>query len=70
MLESNDGRVIGIEVKSSTTARAEQFRHLEHLHRLAGGRFHHGYVLYTGQRILPFGDRLTALPISSLWSNR
>jgi uncharacterized protein len=68
--ESNDGRVVGIEVKSSTTASAEHFRHPEHLRRLAGRNFHHGYVLYTGQRILPFGDRLTALPISSLWSNR
>jgi uncharacterized protein len=69
VLESNDGRVVGIEVKSSTTARTEHFRHLEHLRRLAGRNFHHGYVLYTGKRMLPFGDRLTALPISSLWSD-
>jgi predicted AAA+ superfamily ATPase len=36
VLEANDGRVVGIDVKSSTTARAEDFRHLEHLRRLAG----------------------------------
>jgi uncharacterized protein len=70
VLEANDGRVVGIEVKSSTTARAEDFRHLEHVSRLAGRNFHHGYVLYTGQRTLPFGDRLTALPISNLWKDR
>lgn len=38
--------------------------------RLAGTSFHHGYVLYTGHRALPFGDRLTALPISNLWADR
>ncbi len=70
VLEANDGRVVGIEVKSSTTARAEDFRHLEHLRRLAGKNFHHGYVLYTGQSALPFGDRLSAIPISNLWSHR
>jgi uncharacterized protein len=70
VLEANDGRVVGIDVKSSTTARAEDFRHLEHLRRLAGKNFHHGYVLYTGQSALPFGDRLSAIPISNLWTHR
>jgi uncharacterized protein len=70
VLEANDGRVVGLEVKSSTTARAEDFRHLEHLRRLAGKNFHHGYVLYTGERALPFGDRLTAIPVCNLWANR
>ena len=26
-----------------------------------------GFVLHTGQRRLPFGDRLMALPVSNLW---
>ncbi len=28
-----------------------------------------GYVLYTGQQTLPFGDRLRALPIDALWNS-
>ena len=27
-----------------------------------------GYVLYTGQQTLPFGDGLRALPIDALWN--
>ena len=69
-LESDDGRVVAIEVKSSTTARAEDFHHLEHLRRALGPRFQHGLVVYTGSRVLPFGDRLTALPIGTLWADR
>ncbi len=26
-----------------------------------------GYVLYTGQETLSFGDRLRAMPISAVW---
>ena len=34
-----------------------------------GSRFVAGYVLYTGQQTLPFGDRLRALPIDALWDS-
>jgi hypothetical protein len=27
-----------------------------------------GYVPYTGQQTLPFGDRLRAIPIDALWN--
>ena len=33
-----------------------------------GSRFVAGYVLYTGQQTLPFGNRLRAIPIDALWS--
>jgi hypothetical protein len=37
---------------------------------LVGGLGHRlaGYVLYTGQQTLPFGNRLRALPIDALWN--
>ena len=40
---------------------------LRHLAQRLGTRFIAGYVLYTGQQTLPFGDRLRALPIDALW---
>jgi hypothetical protein len=33
-----------------------------------GDSFTSGVVLYTGDRVLPFGDRLTAMPVSALWA--
>lgn len=67
VLEAADGRVVGVEVKSSETVRAEDFAGLRHLETKAGARFHHGIVLYAGSRTLGFGERLTATPIDSLW---
>jgi uncharacterized protein len=41
---------------------------LRYLRDRLGERFVNGVVLHIGDRPLPFGDRLTALPISALWS--
>ena len=71
VLEADDGRVLGIEIKATSTPRSDDFRWLARLRdRLdrAGGHFTSGLVLHTGQRRLPFGDRLMALPASDLWS--
>jgi uncharacterized protein len=67
VLETADGRVVAIEVKAGATVRAEDLAGLRHLSRRLGTRLVAGYVLYTGQQTLPFGDRLRALPIDSLW---
>ena len=59
--------IIGIEVKATTTLTTKHFDGLRYLRDLAGERFVAGIVLYTGTRALPFGDRLWALPIGTLW---
>jgi uncharacterized protein len=69
VLETNDGRILGIEVKASETPPGDAFRHLEHLRRVTGDRFHQGIVLYAGTQTLSFGDRMTAVPLSALWTN-
>lgn len=68
VLEHASGAVIGLEVKAAETIRAEDFRGLRHLASRLGDRFRNGIVLYAGEQQLPFGDRLTALPISALWT--
>ena len=71
VVEADDGRVAAIEEKATSTPRPEDFRGLAFLRdRLdrAQGEFTAGVVLHTGQRRLPFGDRLVALPASDLWS--
>jgi uncharacterized protein len=67
VLETPDGRVIAIEVKAGATVRGEDLAGLRHLSQRLGSRLLAGYVLYTGQQTLPFGDRLRALPIDVLW---
>jgi len=67
VIETPDGRVIGIEVKAGATVRGEDLAGLRNLATLAGDRFVAGYVLYAGQQTLPFGEKLRALPLDALW---
>jgi uncharacterized protein len=69
VLEDNAGRIVGIEVKAAETVRADDFRGLKRLQRRLGPRFHAGFVLYCGAESLSFGDGLTCLPISALWTS-
>lgn len=68
ILEATDGRVIGIEVKASASPTSRWFRWLKQIRDKLGAQFVHGIVLYTGTETLPFGDRLTAAPISCMWT--
>ncbi|HET9257152.1 MAG TPA: DUF4143 domain-containing protein [Pseudonocardiaceae bacterium] len=68
--EASDGRVGAVEIKSSATVGTADFRHLAWLRDLldaSGGRFVRRVVLYTGDQVLPFGDRLVAMPLAALW---
>jgi predicted AAA+ superfamily ATPase len=67
LLEDAQGRLLGIEVKASTTVSAEDFRHLRAVGEWLGARWAGGILLYTGTTLLPFGEQLWAMPISCLW---
>ncbi len=68
LLERADGRVVGLEVKSSATLQPKDFRGLQGLSETLGDVFHRGVVLYTGTEVLAFGPRLWAVPVSGLWN--
>lgn len=68
VLEDSHRKVAGIEVKAARTVNASEFRGLTALRDKLGDRFQLGVLLYSGTQALPFGDRLWALPISSLWT--
>ena len=70
VLEGSGQRVAGVEVKASATVTAGDFRGLRKLKESAGQRFAAGVVLYDGEVTAPFGDRLFAVPIRSLWEIR
>lgn len=67
VIEHHDGRVVGIEVKASSSVSGDDLRHLRNLRAKAGAGFFRGVLLYTGTEVLPLGDRLIAAPIDSLW---
>jgi hypothetical protein len=68
VLEAGTRRIVGIEVKRATTLKSGDFRGLRSLAADAGDRFVAGVVLYSGEQVLPFGDRLWAVPMGGLWS--
>jgi hypothetical protein len=67
VLERRDGWVVGIEIKSSASASSRHFRGLRRLRDDLGDRFKADVLFYTGPSIVPFGDRLAAVPLSGLW---
>ncbi len=69
VVEHHDGRLVGIEVKASSSVSSDDLRHLRHLRSKADENFHRGVLLYTGTQILPMGDRLIAAPIDALWES-
>ena len=67
-MERNDGDIIGIEIKAAATVTTDDFRGLRFLRDKLGTQFKAGAVLYAGDKTLPFGDRLAAVPIAGLWA--
>ncbi len=68
VLEGPGGDLVAIEIKSSQTIAADDFKGLKKFRESLGTKCMHGVLLYAGDMHLPFGDKLTAMPISSLWS--
>lgn len=68
ILEAPDGRIVGIEVKAAVDVDEQDFRWLAYLRDRHSDRFVQGLVLHHGSRPMSFGDRLTAAPVSTLWT--
>lgn len=67
VMERRGRELAGVEVKASATVTAADFRGLRKLKDSAGTRFAAGAVLYDGETVASFGDRLYAVPIRLLW---
>ena len=68
VIEDGRGRIVGVEVKASATVTARDFSGLRRLAAGAGEAFSSGLVLYDHDRTVPFGERMAAVPIATLWS--
>jgi hypothetical protein len=67
VLEREDGSLAGIEVKARASVTPSDFAGLRTLADGCGDRFVRGVVLYDGDTVVPFGERLAAVPLSCLW---
>jgi len=67
VLERDDGMIVGIEVKAAATVKSGDFDGLRTLAEACKDQFAYGVVLYDNTDLVPFGDKLLAAPLSSLW---
>jgi len=67
VLEAADGRIVGIECKSSSSVSADTFKGMHSLKEDAGKKFHRGIVLYIGTSTVSFSKQFQAVPASALW---
>ncbi len=68
VLEETGGRMVGIEVKASSTLTGRDTRGLDALAKAAGKRWIRGVVLYTGTEIVPLAANIHAVPLPMIWA--
>jgi predicted AAA+ superfamily ATPase len=69
VIENSNGEAIAIEVKLDATVTSKDFSNMEICHDTIGEKFKKGIVIYTGNDLLPFSDKLWAVPVNYLWIN-
>lgn len=69
ILEYPTGEIIGIEIKSRATITANDFKGLKVLLEGSEKIFRMGIVMYLGNDVVPFGEKLFAVPVHKMWSN-
>jgi hypothetical protein len=67
VVENAGGQLAGVEIKAAASVREGDLRGLKRLAGIAGEKFKMGVILYDGTETMPLGDRLWAVPISTLW---
>ena len=68
LAELAGGRLVGLEIKADAAPTSDSARHLAALRDRYPDTFVAGIVLHTGPRAYRLGDRLLAVPISTLWA--
>ena len=69
VLQRRNGQLVGIEVKAAVKLNADDFKGLADLAETTGRRFRAGIVLYRGSTIVPFGEKLWAVPVAAMFSS-
>lgn len=69
VIEQGARTLAAVEVKAAATVTLSDFRAILKLQEAVGKRFACGVVLYDGEAVVRFGDRLYAVPIRALWES-
>ncbi len=67
VIENAGGQLVGVEIKAAASIGLNDLRGLKRLASIAGDQLKLGVILYDGIETLPLGNRLWAMPISTLW---
>ena len=67
VLERPDGKLAAIEVKGRDAVSEADFKGLKELGKQTKDDFICGIVLYRGNKVIPFGDRMWAVPVDAMW---
>lgn len=68
VLEDRAGRVAAVEVKLAASVASHDIKGLASLRDALGDHFVRGVIMYTGQNIMPMGDRIYAVPVEVMSS--
>jgi predicted AAA+ superfamily ATPase len=69
IIEKDNGETIAIEVKLDSSLNDKDFKNLELCRDTIGSKFKKGFVIYTGEDMVPFGNNLWAVPVNYLWTD-
>lgn len=69
MEDRRSGELAGLEIKLTSTPTARHARHLAMMRDKLGDRFTTGLVVHAGSQVLPLGEKIWAVPVSTLWQS-
>jgi len=69
IIEKDNGETIAIEVKLDSSLNDKDFKNLAICRDTIGKKLKKGIVLYTGESLVPYGEKLWAVPISYLFND-
>ncbi len=68
VLERRGGGIVGIEVKAAVKLTSDDLKGLADLAETVGKRFVAGVLLYQGATIVPFGAKIWAVPVGTMFA--
>jgi predicted AAA+ superfamily ATPase len=67
VVESPDGKAIGIEVKLDGTINEKDWANMNTLQETMGDKFMKGIIIYTGTSLVQISRNIWAVPVNYLW---
>ncbi len=69
IVEREDGAMLGIEIKSGTNIGKKDFKHMQWFkENLTNNNSFTGIILYSGEKVAPFGSNMYAVPFGMLFA--